>query len=229
MSRFHIRAARILARTHAPTHKKGRQTQIQSCVFVYLCVWLCQATNDNNFFTKNLFWLIEQLKIAVVEIYIQLMKFLTLVWRELLQCEKCWQPRLFMQIRGLNSLSDLYYRKWFLKIMQKTLLDWTQKTKKVELFRINYCYSKAWFGPFAFQGSLIVSYFGFAVLIWIIVDFASLFTSSEKKRIEHTFFVFLLCEPFYSCHYASLRWSFPKLSLNLYRSCKAKMWLKRNF
>lgn len=113
--------------------------------------------------------------------------------------------------------------------MQKTLLDWTQKTKKVELFRINYCYSKAWFGPFAFQGSLIVSYFGFAVLIWIIVDFASLFTSSEKKRIEHTFFVFLLCEPFYSCHYASLRWSFPKLSLNLYRSCKAKMWLKRNF
>lgn len=116
MSRFHIRAARILARTHAPTHKKGRQIQIQSCVFVYLCVWLCQATNGNNFFTKNLFWFIEQLKIAVVEIYIQLVKFLTLVWRELLQCEKCWQPRLFMQIRGLNSLSDLYYRKWFLKI-----------------------------------------------------------------------------------------------------------------
>lgn len=135
---------------------------------------------------------------------------------------------------GNSKLLDLFLLGYFqekqLKAMQKTLLDWTQKTKKVKLFRINYCYSKAWFGPFAFQGSLIVSYFGLAVLIWIIVDFASLFTSSEKKkRIEHTFFVFLLCDPFYSCHYTSLRWSFPKLSLNLYRSCKAKMWLKRNF
>ena len=104
------------AHTLPRTKKADRQTQIQSCVFVYLCVWLCQATNHNNFFTKNLFWLIEQLKIAVVEIYIQLMKFLALVWRKLLQCEKCWQPQLFMQIRGLNSLLDLYYRKWFLKI-----------------------------------------------------------------------------------------------------------------
>lgn len=78
---------------------------------------------------------------------------------------------------------------------------------------------------------------GFAILIWTMVEYSSLFTNFEKKlflrwkrkkvRFLSSYTInnnwicaFLRCTSHRSCHYASVRWWLLKLLLNFYANTK---------